>query len=124
MGQYLYVVYFYEILLLQNFIFVDDEILMNVEYVQVKRYFCNKIWNGFKFVISYIDIVVDFSVFLFQGVDVMDKWILSCFSNLVDFCYEGFLFYDLQFCIKVLQNFWVGDFCDIYLVCVIRVVFF
>lgn len=123
MGQYLHVVYFYETSSLQNFIFADDEIPMNVEHVQAKRHFCNKIWNGFKFVTSYTDTAVDLRVPLSQGVDVMDKWILSRLSSLVDICHEGFVSYDLQFCTKALQNFWVGDFCDIYLVCAIRVVF-
>lgn len=114
---------FYETSSLQNFIFADDEIPMNVEHVQAKRHFCNKIWNGFKFVTSYTDTAVDLRVPLSQGVDVMDKWILSRLSNLVDLCHEGFMSYDLQYCTKALQNFWVGDFCDIYLVCAIRVVF-
>lgn len=95
---------------------------MNVDHVQAKRHFCNKIWNGFKFVTSYTDTVVDHRVPLSQCKDVMDKWILSRLSNLVDLCQEGFVSYDLQFCTKALQNFWVGDFCDIYLVCAIHVV--
>eukprot|EP00105_Crassostrea_gigas_P020597 XP_011439421.1 PREDICTED: valine--tRNA ligase [Crassostrea gigas] len=101
--------------MLCSYNFKDDEIPMNVEHVQAKRHFCNKIWNGFKFVTSYTDTAVDLRVPLSQGVDVMDKWILSRLSNLVDLCHEGFVSYDLQFCTKALQNFWVGDFCDIYL---------
>ncbi|XP_052721885.1 valine--tRNA ligase-like isoform X2 [Crassostrea angulata] len=101
--------------MLCSYNFKDDEIPMNVEHVQAKRHFCNKIWNGFKFVTSYTDTAVDLRVPLSQGVDVMDKWILSRLSNLVDLCHEGFLSHDLQFCTKALQNFLVGDFCDIYL---------
>lgn len=114
--------YFYETFSLHNCIFTDDEIPMNVDHVQAKRHFCNKIWNGFKFVTSYTDTAVDHRVPLSQCKDVMDKWILSRLSNLVDLCHEGFVSYDLQFCTKALQNFWVGDFCDIYLVCAIHVV--
>lgn len=123
MGQQSHVSYFYETFSLHICIFTDDEIPMNVDHVQAKRHFCNKIWNGFKFVTSYTDTAVDHSVPLSQCKDVMDKWILSRLSNLVDLCHEGFVSYDLQFCTKALQNFWVGDFCDIYLVCTIHVVF-
>lgn len=95
---------------------VDDEIPMNVDHVQAKRHFCNKIWNGFKFVTSCTDAVVEYSDPLVPSADLIDKWILSRLCNMVELCNEGFKSYDLQVCTKALQNFWVTDFCDIYLV--------
>ena len=104
--------------------FTDDEIPMNISHVQAKRHFCNKIWNGFKFVTSYVSTPMAYSLPLGQSTDVMDRWILSRLSNLVELCDEGFKSLDLQSCTKALQNFWVSDFCDIYLVCKITVIWF
>ncbi|XP_078325870.1 valine--tRNA ligase-like isoform X2 [Crassostrea virginica] len=101
--------------MLCSYDFKDDEIPMNISHVQAKRHFCNKIWNGFKFVTSYVSTPMAYSLSLGQSTDVMDRWILSRLSNLVELCDEGFKSLDLQSCTKALQNFWVSDFCDIYL---------
>ncbi|XP_048778510.2 valine--tRNA ligase-like isoform X2 [Ostrea edulis] len=101
--------------MLCSYDFKDDEIPMNVDHVQARRHFCNKIWNGFKFVTSCTDAVVEYSDPLVLSADLIDKWILSRLCNMVELCNEGFKSYDLQVCTKALQNFWVTDFCDIYL---------
>ncbi|XP_061183849.1 valine--tRNA ligase-like [Saccostrea echinata] len=101
--------------MLCSYDFKDDEIPMNVDHVQARTRFCNKIWNSFKFVTSYADSAVQYNTPIGQSGDLMDQWILSRLSNMVEICHEGFQSYDLQFCTKALQNFWLSDFCDVYL---------
>ncbi|XP_062585889.1 valine--tRNA ligase-like [Saccostrea cucullata] len=101
--------------MLCSYDFKDDEIPMNVEHVQARTRFCNKIWNSFKFVTSHADTAVQYNTPVGQSGDLMDQWILSRLSNMVEICHEGFQSYDLQFCTKALQNFWISDFCDVYL---------
>ena len=46
----------------------------------------------------------------------MNLWILSRLSDMVQSCDQHFKSYDLHFATQSLYNFWVLDFCDIYLV--------
>ncbi|XP_041368565.1 valine--tRNA ligase-like [Gigantopelta aegis] len=95
---------------------------VNMDIVQVKshRHFCNKVWQAFKFVTANLG-----DGFQYSGVchlngseSQVDLWILSRLSRMVSACDTHFKSFDLQFVTKALHQFWVSEFCDVYLECV------
>ena len=92
---------------------------MDITHVKSNRHFCNKIWQAFKFVQMHLgtDYKPDDSC---ENVDEIDQWILSRLSHMVQSCDKNFGSYDLQLVTKALNSFWISDFCDIYLVSILK----
>ncbi|XP_025115112.1 valine--tRNA ligase-like isoform X2 [Pomacea canaliculata] len=97
--------------------FKVDEIRVSVEHMKVNRFFCNKIWQAFRFVQQHLGAdFVPLQQFKLSGKeDTVDLWILSRLSELVALCNASFISHDLQKAISSLHTFWLTYFCDIYL---------
>uniref|UniRef100_A0A0N5CD11 Valine--tRNA ligase, mitochondrial n=1 Tax=Strongyloides papillosus TaxID=174720 RepID=A0A0N5CD11_STREA len=93
------------------------DINLDVLRVQGYRFFCNKIWQAVKFVLMKFDgefkpkELSDLS----SGNCNVNKWILSRLSKTVDEVNSNFSSYNFQNVTTAIYNFWLYDFCDIYL---------
>lgn len=81
--------------------------------------FCNKLWQATKFTKLWTKQVseagnltdVDFS-----RLPLMNKWILSRLSRMVDTVNGAIGVYDFHVATKALKDFLYSDFCDVFLV--------
>ena len=94
------------------------DINLDVLRVQGYRFFCNKMWNATKFVLS--NLSTDFTPpslpFKLSGKESnIDEWLLSRLANTVEMCQKAFENYDFPLATTALYNFWLYDLCDIYL---------
>jgi len=94
---------------------------LDVQRVVGYRNFCNKLWNATRFALSnlgdtfefskpYFDIVVHDGKLSFQ-----DMWILKCLDKVAQSCEDSFRLYNLSDVVMSTYNFWLYEFCDIYL---------
>uniref|UniRef100_A0A183C0N6 valine--tRNA ligase n=1 Tax=Globodera pallida TaxID=36090 RepID=A0A183C0N6_GLOPA len=97
------------------------DINLDVLRVQGYRFFCNKLWQGTRFVLSRLgteENVVPFLLTrLFDGMalSLADRWILSRLSHCVAECDAGFCAYNFRQLTSAIHHFWIHEFCDIYL---------
>lgn len=57
-----------------------------------------------------------FVIFQFpKGYTTLDAWILSRLSHVVDACDSGMSSYNFHRVTSALYNFWLYDFCDVYI---------
>ncbi|XP_076353706.1 valine--tRNA ligase-like isoform X2 [Tachypleus tridentatus] len=91
----------------------------DVKYVRSCRNFCNKIWQGTRFLFGVMKEGYSASTYnlyeVHDKLSSMDYWILSQLSNLVDTCNQSFPDYNFHLATTALQDFWIRQFCDIYL---------
>ncbi|CAG0913424.1 unnamed protein product, partial [Notodromas monacha] len=95
------------------------DINLDVLRVQGYRFFCNKLWNATKFAMMHLkgfepnfamnDAIVPVNA------GPMDKWILSRLCYAVETCENGFVNYDFPSVTTAIYNFWLYEFCDVYL---------
>lgn len=52
---------------------------------------------------------------MLHGARTLDKWILSRLSSVVSACDEGMKNYNFSRVTTALYNFWLYDFCDVYI---------
>ncbi|CAK9296141.1 unnamed protein product [Gordionus sp. m RMFG-2023] len=100
------------------------DINLDVNRIVGYRHFCNKIWNATKFVLNILNSqslelgCQDFHKMMnnegreFQD---MDTWILQMLSECVEKCDKGFREYNFQLVTNALHNYWLYQFCDIYI---------
>ncbi|KAK3087824.1 hypothetical protein FSP39_011139, partial [Pinctada imbricata] len=92
----------------------EQSINMNVQHVERNRKFCNKIWQSFIFVSSQLG-----SGFKPSGDvnsnDIMDQWILGSLCRTMETCDKNFKSYDLHRVCISLYEFWLLEFCGVYL---------
>ncbi|KAK3588285.1 hypothetical protein CHS0354_009300 [Potamilus streckersoni] len=99
--------------------FKSAEINMDINHVQSNRHFCNKIWQGYNFVASKLEGFTPSPIFMPCGSESpVDMWILSRLSHMIESCDQYFKSHDLHFVTKALRNFWIGEFCDMYVECI------
>uniref|UniRef100_A0A0M3IQ17 valine--tRNA ligase n=1 Tax=Ascaris lumbricoides TaxID=6252 RepID=A0A0M3IQ17_ASCLU len=93
------------------------DINLDVLRVQGYRFFCNKIWQASKFTLMQLG--NDFkplAEFKLSGSEsTLDKWILSRLSFAVESCNAGMSSYTFHQATSAMYNFWLYDFCDIYI---------
>lgn len=81
------------------------------------RRFCNKIWQGTRFM--FMQLGADYrptSSFQLTGAESpVDRWILSRLALGVQLCDQGFRASHLQQATTAVYNFWLYEFCDVYL---------
>jgi len=101
---------------LMTYMSQSRDINLDVLRVQGYRFFCNKIWQGTRFVRGQIGTTFQpGEKFELSGEQsVIDKWILSRLSFCVQSCDEGFSGYNFQQVTTALYNFWLYELCDIY----------
>ncbi|KAH7719353.1 Valyl-tRNA synthetase [Aphelenchoides avenae] len=93
------------------------DINLDVLRVQGYRFFCNKIWQGSRFALNQLgtDFRPDAEFKLTGHESVVDAWILSRLSHCVQLCHDGVQAYNFQQATTGIFNFWLYDFCDVYL---------
>uniref|UniRef100_A0A915A9X0 Valine--tRNA ligase n=1 Tax=Parascaris univalens TaxID=6257 RepID=A0A915A9X0_PARUN len=93
------------------------DINLDVLRVQGYRFFCNKIWQASKFTLMQLG--NDFkplAEFKLSGSEsTLDKWILSRLSFAVETCNAAMSSYTFHQATSAMYNFWLYDFCDIYI---------
>ncbi|KAK0403635.1 hypothetical protein QR680_017043 [Steinernema hermaphroditum] len=92
---------------------------INLDVLRIRgyRHFCNKIWQATKFTMWQLGKeFVPESEFKKNGSEAtLDLWILSRLSEAVQKCNSGFEEYNFQQVTTAIYNFWLYDFCDVYL---------
>ncbi|CAJ0572580.1 unnamed protein product, partial [Mesorhabditis spiculigera] len=101
------------------------DINLDVLRVQGYRFFANKIWQATKFTLMQLG--QEFrpeSKFEISGDESdMDKWILSRCASAVELCEGGMATKNFTQVTTAVYNFWLYDFCDVYLESVKPVIF-
>uniref|UniRef100_T1J7T2 Probable RNA-binding protein 18 n=1 Tax=Strigamia maritima TaxID=126957 RepID=T1J7T2_STRMM len=97
----------------------DQSLNLDVKRTLRYRLFCNKIWQASKFVFSVLELTDDPSKLDIKNVEhkltLLDKWILSSLSNMVEKCNEGFTTFTLHSVTNNIHEFFYTRFCDVYL---------
>eukprot|EP00731_Ephydatia_muelleri_P023901 Em0016g172a len=94
------------------------DINLDVKRVVGYRYFCNKIWNAFKFSQPFLEGYTPTAQEGLVGKEsTMDRWILGRLSVLVDDANKGFAEYDFPLVTTAIHNFWLYELCDVYIEC-------
>uniref|UniRef100_A0A1I7YCJ4 Valine--tRNA ligase n=1 Tax=Steinernema glaseri TaxID=37863 RepID=A0A1I7YCJ4_9BILA len=92
---------------------------INLDVMRIKgyRHFCNKIWQATKFTMMNLgsEFVPEAEFKLNGGESTLDQWILSRLSETVQKSNAGFEEYNFQQATTAIYNFWLYDFCDVYL---------
>ena len=83
----------------------------DVNRVEGNHFFCNKLWNATKFVLSNCD---DFDSSLPKDLSIADRWIRSALSSLVKECNRAFKNYRFDLCAKHIYDFVWHEYCDWY----------
>jgi valyl-tRNA synthetase len=93
------------------------DINLDVKRIVGYRNFCNKIWNAMKFSLKALG--EGYQPLPVQEVSgkesTVDRWILSRCSYAVEKMNTGFEEYDFNGVTTAIFNFWLYDFCDVYL---------
>ncbi|XP_053329181.1 valine--tRNA ligase, mitochondrial [Spea bombifrons] len=93
-----------------------DDINLDVASVLAVRHFCNKIWNGVKFVLSALG--EDFAPVPMEELRPcapVDRWLLDRLRQLTEECERRLQTYDIHVAAGAIQAFWVQIYCDVYL---------
>ncbi|KAF1585217.1 UNVERIFIED_CONTAM: Valine--tRNA ligase, partial [Eudyptes robustus] len=92
---------------------------INLDVLRVHGYrcFCNKIWQGTRFVFMQLgEEYKPSEAFKVTGQEsTADLWILSRLASAVERSENGFKNYNFQDVTTALYNFWLYEFCDVYL---------
>jgi len=104
------------------------DINLDVLRVLGYRHFCNKLWNAFKFAlhnlgegykplthVSKEEAVAEYKVT--GNESLIDLWILSKLSSACEQSQQGLTTYQFPQYTTAVFNFWLYEFCDIYLEC-------
>lgn len=99
----------------------DHFINFDVNECYTNKTFGNKIWQATKFVKLWFSNVskeqdLEETKIDVQRLTLMDKWVLSRLSFMVDTVNDGLSGYSFHVSAAALKNFLYYDFCDVYLV--------
>ncbi|CAH2313907.1 valine--tRNA ligase, mitochondrial isoform X1 [Pelobates cultripes] len=93
-----------------------DDINLDVGSVLTVRHFCNKVWNGVKFVLSALgEGFTPLPMKELKPHQPMDRWILNRLRQLTEECEKELQSCELHGATAAIKAFWVQSFCDIYL---------
>ncbi|KAG0181230.1 hypothetical protein DFQ29_008933 [Apophysomyces sp. BC1021] len=92
------------------------QINLDMSNVVQTSYFCNKLWNLFKFGLGRLDNSHSQNAFLphTSGLSLANRYILSRMADTVTKCHNGFESYRLFEAADALRRFIVEDVCDVY----------
>jgi valyl-tRNA synthetase len=93
------------------------DINLDIKRIEGYRFFCNKLWNAFKLCLQSLgDEFVPLPTESVTGKESeMDKWILSRLMCTIEECGQGFELYNFSDITTACYNFWLYEFCDVYL---------
>ena len=85
---------------------------LDVSRVEGYHFFCNKLWNATKFVLSNCE-GIDRNASM--ELSLADRWIRSRTRNLIDDCRQAFETYRFDLCARHMHDFVWHEYCDWYL---------
>nr|CDS31133.1 valyl tRNA synthetase [Hymenolepis microstoma] len=94
---------------------------LNILRVQGYRFFCNKLWNAVRYAMYHClgegyKPPTSTSCLTFNNVlSGTDRWILGRLAHAVEECNAGFSTYHFPQATTACYNFWLYEFCDVYL---------
>ncbi|VDP86385.1 unnamed protein product [Echinostoma caproni] len=100
---------------------------LDILRVQGCRFFCNKLWNAVRYALYHClgtefqpPVIVSLEEALSTArahplISGTDRWILSRLANAVQRCYNGFEQFHFSMATTACYNFWLYEFCDVYL---------
>jgi len=95
------------------------DINLDVNRIEGYRKFCNKIWNAYKFTVKFLgenyQPKADFQIT--EHHSCQDKWILDRLHNCIGECETALQNYQFPDYTTAVHNFWLKEFCDVYLEC-------
>ena len=93
------------------------DINLDVLRVQGYRFFCNKIWQAVRFTLMQLgkDFKPKNKFQLPAAASPIDRWIVSRLSATVAACNQGMASYNFPQATTACYDFWLYDFCDVYL---------
>ncbi|GMT33059.1 hypothetical protein PFISCL1PPCAC_24356, partial [Pristionchus fissidentatus] len=93
------------------------DINLDVLRVQGYRFFCNKIWQAVRFTLMQLgkDFKPADKFTMPSSASAIDRWILSRLSATIAACNNAFETYNFPQATTACYDFWLYDFCDIYL---------
>ncbi|VDM14137.1 unnamed protein product [Wuchereria bancrofti] len=102
---------------LMNYTSQCRDINLDVLRIQGYRFFCNKIWQASRFTLMQLrNNFAPTEKFVLPGeCSTLDRWILSRLSYAVESCNSGMCNYQFNRVTTALYNFWLYEFCDIYI---------
>ncbi|NXM00940.1 SYVM protein, partial [Tyrannus savana] len=96
------------------------EIRVDVGEVLSQRRFCNKVWNGLRFVLGVLgDLGGEFQPPHPEQVvpgGPMERWVLSRLAGAVSECGRRLECLEFHGALAAVQHFWLRSFCDVFLV--------
>jgi len=93
---------------------LGDDIPYQEKEIVTGKKTVTKVWNASKFVIMNLDEYDGFNG-AFKDLELMDRWLLSKYNNLVERCTEAFEQYEYARAKFEVDQFFWHDFCDTYL---------
>lgn len=101
---------------LLSYMHENKQILLNPTVVISQRNFCNKIWNAYKFIYSFLeeDFQPDFDSVDLTQLDEVDLWLLDHMNQMVTKMDEYFNHNHFGNATEVFRSFWTFQFCDFY----------
>ncbi|MEN3044909.1 MAG: valine--tRNA ligase [Candidatus Hydrothermales bacterium] len=91
------------------------DIIFSVDKMKIGRNFCNKIWNAFRLLLSYVEENKVFKRELPYELELEDKWILMKFNETLNRVNSGLESYDYPEVAKIIYQFFWLNYCDFYL---------
>jgi len=95
------------------------DINLDVNRIEGYRKFCNKIWNAYKFTTKFLGDnytpQADFQLKATHSCE--DKWIIHRLYKCVGECEQALQTYQFPDYTTAVHNFWLKEFCDVYLEC-------
>nr|CDP94338.1 BMA-VARS-2, isoform b [Brugia malayi] len=93
------------------------DINLDVLRIQGYRFFCNKIWQASRFTLMQLrnNFAPAEKFVLPEESSTLDRWILSRLSYAVESSNSGMSSYQFNRVTTTLYNFWLYEFCDIYI---------
>ncbi|GFS72161.1 valine--tRNA ligase [Nephila pilipes] len=100
----------------------NQRINIDVKSIRICRHFCNKIWQGFRLFTKAIENCPKESLTPLSSEEVLSldekdisRWILSRLAGLVAVSNVHFEAYEFHLTSAAVKQFWVQNFCDIYI---------
>jgi valyl-tRNA synthetase len=95
------------------------DINLDIKRVEGYRFFCNKIWNAFKFTLMNLgpNFVPNPESATTGKESPLDLWLLSKVSSATAACSEGLTAYEFPTATTACYNLWLYELCDVYLEC-------
>ncbi|XP_054720474.1 valine--tRNA ligase-like [Uloborus diversus] len=100
----------------------SQKINIDIKSIRTCRHFCNKIWQGIRLFTKIIENCPKTSIIPLTTEEVLnlpmndvDRWILSRLAGLVAVSNSNFERHEFHLTAAAVRQFWVQNFCDVYL---------